>query len=174
MATGTVLLQPNAATLGDGSTDNVPAALSRRVGALTGIDNFFFTLDFDGAGSTVESAWWTFRMPADYASGGALKLLWMANATANAVKFQAQVSAITANDADTPLEHALSSAATVTTNVNTTEARRLTESSITLNMDSAAAGDLIQLVVKRDPTDGSDTAAVDAELLAASFEYTTS
>ena len=173
MATGSVLLAANAAVLGDGSTDNVPCGMSRRVGSLSGIDNFFLTLDFDGAGSTVESAWWSFRMPADYASGGALKILWMANGTSNAVKFAAQVSAITADDADTPLEHALSTAATVTTNVNTTEARRVTASSITLNMDSAAAGDLIQLVLKRDPSDGSDTSTADAEVLACAFEYTT-
>lgn len=174
MATGTVLLPPNAAVLGDGSTDNTAAGMSRRVGSLTGIDNFFLTLDFDGAGSGVESAWWQFRLPANYASGGAVKIQWMANGTSNAVKWQAQVSAITPDDADTPLEHALSSAATVTTNVNTTEARRLTESSITLNMDSAAAGDLIQLVIKRDANDGSDTSTADAELIMASFEYTTS
>lgn len=173
MATGTVILMPGAAVLPDGSTNNVGAGMSRRQGSQTGKKSHYLTLDFDGAGSTVESAWWQFRMPADYASGGTLKIQWHANGTSNAVKWQAQVAATTADDADTPLEHALSTAATVTTNVNTTEARRLTESSITLNMDSAAAGDYIQLVVFRDPSDGSDTSTADAELVAAAFEYTT-
>lgn len=174
MPTGTVLLPPNAAIFGDGSTDNVPCGMTTRKGALSGIDDFFITLDFDGAGSTVESAWWTFRMPANYSSSPVLKILWMANATANAVKWQSQMSAITPTDADTPLEHALATANTTTTNVNTTEARRVTETSITMtNADSVAAGDLVMLVIKRDPSDGSDTATVDAELLMAALEYTT-
>lgn len=173
MATGTVLLAPGAAILPDGSTDNVGAGMSRRQGSQTGKKVHYLTLDFDGAGSTLEHAWWVFRMPADYSSGGTLKIQWHANGTSNAVKWQAQVGAITPDDADTPLEHALGAAATVTTNVNTTEARRLTESSITLTMDSAAAGDLVELVVFRDPADGSDTSTADAELVMAAFEYTT-
>ena len=173
MATGTIVLLPGAATLPDGSTDNVGPGMSLRQGTQTGRKVHFLTLDYDGAGSTVESAWWSFRLPGDYVSGGTLILQWMANATANAVKWQAQVGAITPADADTPLEHALGSAATVTTNVDTNEARRLTTSSITLTMDSAAAGDMVELVVFRDPGDGSDTATVDAELVSASFEYTT-
>ena len=174
MATGTVHLPPNAAVLPDGSTNNVGAGMSRHQGSETTRKVHMLTLDFDGAGAVVESAWWVFRMPANYASGGTLKIQWMANATANAVKWQAQVGAVTPDDADTPLEHALAAAATVTTNVNATEARRLTESSITLTMDSAAAGDLIKLVVFRDPADAADTATVDGEVTGVSFEYTTS
>jgi hypothetical protein len=173
MATGTVLLLPGAAVLPDGSTNNVACGMSMRQGTQTTRKAHYLTLDFDGAGSTVESAWWTFRLPANYASGGTLILQWTANATSNAVKWQAQLGAITPADADTPLEHALAAAATVTTNVNTTEARRLTESSITLTTDSMAAGDLVELVVYRDPADGSDTATVDAELIVATLEYTT-
>jgi hypothetical protein len=89
------------------------------------------------------------------------------------VKWQAQLGAVTPADADTPLEHAFAAAATVTTNVNTTEARRLTESSITLTMDSAAAGDLIELFLFRDSADAADTATVDAELVFAVLEYVT-
>lgn len=173
MATGTILLLPGAAILPDGSTANAGPGISRRQGSQSGKAVHFLTLDFDGAGSTVESAWWQFRMPSDYLMGGALKVQWMANATANAVKWQAQVAATTPGDADTPLEHALSTAATVTTNVNATEARRLTESSITLNMDSVAAGDFVQVVLFRDPSDGADTATVDAEVVMVAFEYTT-
>ena len=174
MATGTVLLLPGAAIIPDGSANNVGAGMSMRQGTEATRKVHMLTLDFDGAGAVVESAWWVWRMPANYASGGALKIQWMANATTNAVKWQAQVGAVTADDADTPLEHALAAAATVTTNVNTTEARRLTESSITLTMDSAAAGDLVKLVLFRDPADAADTATVDAEVVACAFEYTTS
>lgn len=170
MATGSVLLSPGSAVLPDGSTNNLAAGVSRRQGTQATRKTHFLTLDFDGAGA-VEGAHWVFRLPADYASGGTLKLLWMANAVANAVKWQAQVGAITPADADTPLEHAYAAAATVTTNVNTTEARRLTESAITLTMDSAAAGDLLELVVFRDSADGADTATVDAELASAVVEY---
>ncbi len=173
MATGTVLLLPGGATLPDGSANNVGPGMSLRQGSQTGKKYHGLTLDFDGAGSGVESAWWTFRLPANYASGGTLQIQWQSNATANAVKWQAQVGAITPADADTPLEHALAAAATVTTNVNTTEARRLTESSITLTMDSAAAGDMVELVIFRDAADAADTNTADAEMIEAAFEYVT-
>ncbi len=171
MATSTILLPPGAAVLPDGSTSNLAPGMTRRQGTQTGAKTHFLTLDFDGGGN-LEGCHYAFRLPANYTSGGVLKLLWMANATANAVKWQAEVGAITPADADTPLEHAFAAAATVTTNVNTTEARRLTESAITLTMDSAAAGDLIELYLFRDSADGSDTATVDAELISVALEYT--
>ncbi len=96
----------------------------------------------------------------------------MANATANDVKWQAQVGAITPADADTPLEHASAAAATVTTTVNATEARRLNLSSITLTMDSAAAGDLMFVYLFRNSADAADTMTVDAEVIMAWIEYT--
>lgn len=172
MATGTILLPPTASALPDGSTNNLAPGMSRRQGTQTGRKTHYFTLDFDGAGN-LESAHYAFRLPADYGSGGVLKLQWTANATSGDCKWQAQVGAITPADADTPLEHAFAAAATVTTTTNATEARRLNESSITLTMDSAAAGDLIELVIFRDSADAADTLAVDAELIIASFEYTT-
>jgi hypothetical protein len=171
MATGSILLSPLSAVLPDGSTSNLAPGMTRRQGTQTGAKTHFVTLDFDGGGN-LEGAHWAFRLPANYASGGTLLLQWMANATANAVKWQAQVGAITTADADTPLEHAFAAAATVTTNVNTTEARRLTESSITLTMDSAAAGDMIELFVFRDSADAADTCTVDAELISMEFDYT--
>ncbi len=172
--TGSILLMPGAATLPDGSSGNLAPALSRSQGTESNPKKHFFVLAFDGAGSTAEYAWWDFIMPNDYASGDQLDIYWMLNGTSNAVKWQARLGAITADDTDTPLEHASSTAATVTTNVNTTEARRLTKSTITLNMDSAAAGDLIFIVIFRDPSDGSDTSTVDAEMIGATFRYTRS
>lgn len=172
-STGYIDLLPGSAINPDGSTGNINAALNRKQGTETNPKKHFLTLDYDGAGAVAEYAWWSFRLPDDYASGGTLKLLWMLNATANAVKWQARVGAITPADADTPMEHAQAAAATVTTNVNTTEARRLTESSITLTMDSAAAGDLIFITIFRDPSDAADTSTVDAELIVATFSYVT-
>jgi hypothetical protein len=102
-----------------------------------------------------------------------LDIYWQANATANAVKWQAQQGAVTAADADTVLEHAFAAAATVTTNVNTTEARRLTLSTITLTDDSIAAGDILTVVLFRDSADAADTNTVDAEVLGVAWKYTT-
>jgi hypothetical protein len=113
-------------------------------------------------------------MPGDYASGGSLKLLGTINSTTGNVAFmQATLSATTPADADTFLEHAFSAAATVSITANATEARRLLTGTITLNMDSAAAGDLITIRLLRDPANGSDTHTSDFEFLAAEFSYTT-
>lgn len=172
MATATIPLPPGAAILPDGSTGNAAAGLTRRQGTEANPKKHFLTLDFDGAGAT-EHAWWSFRLSSNYSSGGTLKIQWMANATSGACKWQARVGAVTPGDADTPLEHAQAAAATVTTTTNGTEARRLNESSITLTMDSAAAGDWISLVLLRDSADASDTLTVDAEVLMVDFEYTT-
>lgn len=112
-------------------------------------------------------------VPANYASGGTLTILWMCNATAaNSVVWGAQVSAVTPADADTPLEHAWSTQATTTSAANTTEARRLVASSaISLNLDSMAAGDLVSFCLERVAANGSDTVTVDAEFLGAIFTY---
>ena len=174
MATGSLVLLPGAATFPDGSTSNVAAGLTRRQGTNANPKRHFLTLDYDGAGTVAEHAWFPFRMPADYASGGTLKLEWQANATTGDCRWQASVGAVTAGDADTFMEHAQAAAATVTTTVNATEARRVNTSSITLTMDSAAAGDVVSICVFRDPLDAADTMTVDAELIAAVFEYTTS
>ena len=174
MATGSIDLAPMSWKAGDGSTDNVAAGQSLAQGTQTGIKLHEITLDFDGAGSTIESRHNSFQVPANYASGGELRIGWIANATANAVKWQAKVAATTAGDADTPLEHAYATAATVTTNVNTTEANRRTLSVIDLSavMDGAVAYDYFAIVLFRDPSDGSDTAAVDARVIDCAFHYT--
>lgn len=173
MATGTVILPIGAATLPDGSASNAAPAMARIQGTEAAPKKHFLVVAFDAA--TNEHVWWTFRVPADYASGGAVKLLWMANlASANSVVWQARLGAVTAADVDTPVEHAAAAASSVTTAANATEARRLVESAITLaNLDSVAAADLAVLGVNRDAANGSDTLAADAELVAAAFEYTT-
>ena len=172
MPTAYLELLPESAQLPDASTGNQAPALTRRKGTEAAPTKHFLTLDFDGS-ATIEHAWWRFILPNDYVSGGTLVIYWMANSAAGDVKWQARVGAVTPADADTPLEHAVAAAATVTTTVNTTEARRLVSSSITLTMDSAAAGDVIFLVLLRDPTDAADTCTVDAEVLGCLFSYTT-
>lgn len=173
MATGTIELMPGLAVQPDGSANNVPCGMTRQQGTQATRKAHFLTLDFDGAGATIESCHFNFRVPIDYASGGTLKLTWIANAVAGSVKWQAQVSAVTPGDVDTPIEHAFAAAASVTTAANATEANRDTESAITLTMDGAAAGDTVDLVVFRDPADAADTCTVDARIRAAVFEYTT-
>lgn len=172
MATATILLGVGAAVLSDGSASNAAPQIKRTQGTDANPKKHFLVLAFDA--STQEHCSWQFRMPTDYSSGGTLKISWMgAGASGNNVIWGAQVSATTPADADTPIEHAKSSAATVTTAGNATEARRLNESSISLNMDSAAAGDFIVITLYRDADDASDNYTSDAEVVAAAFEYTT-
>ena len=172
MATATILLGVGAAVLSDGSASNAAPQIKRTQGTDANPKKHFLVLAFDA--STQEHCSWQFRLPGDYSSGGTLKILWMgAGASGNNVVWVAQVSATTPADADTPIEHAKSSAATVTTAGNATEARRLIESSISLNMDSAAAGDYIVITMYRDADDGSDNYTSDAEVVACAFEYTT-
>jgi len=175
MATGSILLIPASATIPDGSTDNIGPGMGRYKGTQTGADIHYLVALYDGAGSVHESLYWTFVMPANYSSGGALKVIGTINSTTgNVAVMQAQVGAITAADTDTPLEHAFSTAATVNITANTTEARRLLSGDITLNMDSAAAGDMVTIRLFRDPAHASDTHTSDFEFIGAEFTYTTS
>lgn len=175
MATGSYPLLPGNAITPDGSTDNVPPMLTRLKGTQTGADIHILVAAFDGAGSVPESLYWSFVMPDNYASGGALKAVGMINSTTgNVARMQAQVAATSPADADTHLEHALSTAATADFTANTTEARRLLTGTITLNMDSAAAGDLVTVRLFRDPANAGDTHTSDFEFAAAEFQYTTS
>jgi hypothetical protein len=112
-------------------------------------------------------------MPQNYASGGTVRIQWMANATTGSAVWGARVGAVTPADADTPVEHAEAAATTTTTATNTTEARRLNETTIAPSFDSAAVGDLVFLLVYRDADNASDTLSVDAELINVSLDYTT-
>lgn len=173
MTTGTIILPIAGAVLPDGSASNSPAQFQRTKSTAAAPAAHFVELLFDP--STEEACYFAFRMPADYSSSPVLKLGWKANQTSNAVVWGCQVYAVTPADTDTPNEHALGAANTTTDNCNTTEARRLVETSITLtNADSVAAGDFVILRVYRVAANGSDTCTVDAELCEASFEYTTS
>lgn len=155
----------------DGSAGNAAPQPVVRLGTEANPKKRYLTYAFDGA--TDEHLIFSFQMPQNYASGGTLRIKWSCNAITNAVVWAAKVSAVTAGDVDTRLEHASAAAATVTSNVNTTEANRITEATITLTMDSAAAGDVIDVVFFRDPDNAADTQTADAVLEALSFEFTT-
>lgn len=172
MGTSVLELPISAAALPSGAASNAAPALVMRSGSNSNPVRRFVTANYDP--STANHLWWVFQMPPDYLSGGVVKLKWMANATSNAVVWGASLGAVTPADADTPIEHAQAAVTTATTTVNTTEARRLVETTITLaNLDSVAAGDLISLLVYRDAANGSDTCTVAAELVSVQFSYTT-
>lgn len=160
-----------AARTPDGSAGNGLPAVSTYKGSNANPARFGFRASFDAAAD--QHLWWVFRLPDDYGSGGVLKFLWAANATANSCVWAASVGAVTAGDADTYLEHVQAAAASTTAATNATEARRVNASSITLTMDSAAAGDYVSVVLYRDADNGSDSLTVAAELLdGVSFVYT--
>ena len=171
MATASILLPVAAAQVPDGTTNNAAPALQVYKGSNTAPARFGLRAAFDAA--TDEHLWWTFQVPDNYASGGTLRLLWAANTTSNSVVWGASIGAVTAGDTDTYLEHAQDTATTATTSVNTTEARRVVETTITPSTDSMAADDLVTVLVYRDANNGSDTCTVDAELLSVVLEYTT-
>lgn len=171
MATGTIQLQVGAATPPDGSASNAAAAIQSYKGTNTAPARFGLRGLFDA--TTQEHLWWTFTAPNNYASGGTVRILWAANATTNAVVWGCSVGAVTAADADTYLEHVQATASTTTTNVNATEARRITETTISPSVDSMAANDLVTIVIYRAAANGSDTCTVDAEYVSGVFEFTT-
>jgi hypothetical protein len=171
MATGRLIWRSWDGTPLDGSASNAGPALLPLIGTDAAPKKILEVAAFDA--STAEYLCFDFRMPGEYLSGGTVTLQWMANATANSVVWAAKLAAVTAADADTPVEHAPATASTATTSVNTTEARRLTETSITLaNLDSVAGGDYCSLIVYRDAANGSDTCTVDAELLTVELAFT--
>lgn len=173
MATGFMNLSISAAVPPDGSSGNAAPAISRVQGTEANPKKHSIVAAFDPA--TDEHLWWTFAMPGDYASGGALDVLWESNDTgaSETCVWGARVGAVTEGDADTPVEHAQAAAATASEDVNTTEARRLISTTVTLTMDSAAAGDLITLALYRDADAAGDDLSSDATVWAARFSYTT-
>jgi len=173
MATGTLNLPITSAALADGTASNATPSLKVNTGTNANPKRRFVSADFDA--STDEHLWFSFRMPANYLSGGAVKILWMANATSGTARWGASLGAVTPADTDTALEHAQATASTAGTAANATEARREVETSITLaNLDSVAAGDFVSLCVFRDAdgTSGTDDLSVDAEVFSIAFEYT--
>lgn len=172
MATGYIPIYVLGYTPPDGSTGNASAQPDRVKSSASAPSIHFNRLLFDA--STDEHAYFAIPIPGNYASSPVLKLKWQANATTGNVVWGARIGAITAGDAETPQEKALATAQTTTTSVNTTEANREIETTITItNTDSVAAGDSAYLLIYRDADNASDTCSVDAAMLNSTLEYTT-
>lgn len=157
----------------DGSSGNAGPALLAIIGTESNPKKVLEVAAFDAA--TDEHIVFAGILPAEYASGGQVDIYWMANATTGTVRWGARIGAVTPNDVDTPVEHATATASTGAGTVNTTEARRLTKTSLTLSsLDSLAGGDEFELIVYRDGdgTSGTDDATVDAELRFVEFNFT--
>lgn len=172
MATGSILLNPGAAVMPDGSASNAAPALQRVKSSASAPTPYFLQLAFDA--STEEQVCWTLRMPADYASAPVLKVQYkMASATTGGVAFEARIAAVSDGDAQDVDAKAFAAANVGTATVPGT-AGHLDEVSITMtNADSVAAGDFVVVYLNRDPAHASDTATGDAEVLAVALTYTT-
>lgn len=172
MATGSVLLTPGAATMPDGSASNAAPALTRVKSSAAAPTPHFLQLGFDA--SVEEQCFWSFRMPADYASAPVLKVQFkMATATTGGVAWEGRLAAVSDGDATDVDAKGLAAANTATATVPGT-AGHLDEVSITLtNADSVAGGDFVTVYLARDVGHASDTATGDAEVVAVALTYTT-
>lgn len=165
MATGNIILPIQSAKIA-GAYITAGAQIDGGSGA--------WKLLFDA--STKESAIWQFRLPDNYASTPAIKLLFsMASATSNKVVLDAEIYAVTSGDSQdidsASFDSSNQDGAGVTVPGTAGYVGVITFS--LTNADSMAAGDLIILRVNRLVADGNDTATGDLELLAASVTYTT-
>lgn len=177
MATGTIILFPGPLTLPDGTTNNVfcQAQVVKSTGTepTNAPDVYFTELLFDG--TTDEHALFTFPLPADYSTGGTVIIQWKrASGTGAAdVVWKAAIAAVTPGGTEVPNSKIFNTVSTQTTAAGTTS-QALQTTSITPNSDSAAAGDMMTVMVGRDADNGSDTLnAVDAQVTTVRFEYTT-
>jgi len=166
MATGTVILPVQGAKIGG---SYILAGAQIEGGQAT------WKALFDA--SATESILFQFRVPANYSSSPVLKIQYsMASATSGGVDFECEVMCVTTGDAQDTDAGSFDTVNEVTGGDTVPgTAGYMKEVSITLtNADSIAAGDLILLRINRDHDDSDDTATGDAEILAVSFEYTTS
>jgi hypothetical protein len=174
MATGSLLLSPQSATLPDGSASNLAPGLQRAKSSAGAPTPYFFQLAFD-AGQT-EQCMWAFRMPADYASAPVLKVQYkMASATTAEVVIEGRVAAVSDGDAQDVDANGFGTANTSAATTVPGTAGHLDEISLALtNNDSLAAGDFTIVYLARLGADGGDDATGDMEVVAVTLEYTTS
>lgn len=177
MATSRLVLPIPGGTNTDGTADNVPATPIKVLSAAAATANtpkvYLAGLAFD---QTTDEHWlWQFPLPGDYVSGGTLKLTWgSAVASGNVIwKAAVMLAEPASTDMDTSgvfLGPDLSSATAVPGTIG-----QFKEDSITLTMtgaDVSGGADLVVLFIGRDAGNASDTAAGDAYLWGACFEYT--
>lgn len=107
------------------------------------------------------------RLPAEWDSGAiVLTIFWKSTAITGNAKFSASISS-KATGGTTALEVTQ----TVTTAANTT-ASKLTVSQVSFVAGTFTAGDLLGLLISRDPTDVADTLGADLSIVGAVLEYT--
>lgn len=176
MATSSIILPIGAATVPDGSSGNAAPQIERIQGTEANPKKHILAGRFDPA--TEEMLYWSFPLPHEAAAAPTftMRLLWAAIAaiTGTNVVWGARISAITAADADTPIEHAQAAQQTVVSANNTTEAGREIAASITFTnaqADGATADDLVIVQISRVAANGSDTLAEDSRLLGASLTF---
>jgi len=144
----------------------VPASGGAEQKQTDGTNLSYYTLNFDK--DSEESAFWELCLPDDYDGGTVLvNIWWKSSATSGNVVFKVQVLGREEGEA---LDVALGSAQSVT---DTTPA---TAGNIGICAPSAfspgwSAGDYIVIKLTRDATNGSDTLAVDAEVIMVEIEY---
>jgi hypothetical protein len=129
-------------------------------------------LDFDT--TTAESIYFYFRAT-EYGSGNlTIDIDWYADTAASGdVVWDAQIAAITPNTDSQDIEtDALATANTVTDSHLGTVNQRLHRATVAIsNLDSLAADDWVVLKITRDVSDGADTMAGDASLVAVTVSY---
>jgi hypothetical protein len=163
MATGTIILPAQSPKL---PTSN-PAR----------IDGSLVNWQLRFSPTTSQSAWWIFRLPANYASNPVLKIQFVCTVTqsgTNGVLWGVYVEAVApTNDIGTDSYGSVNSAtATLTANQ---AANLLSEVPVTLTNigGTLTPGNFVKIKVIRNVPNGSDTATNDVSLVACSLEYTT-
>lgn len=118
-----------------------------------------------------ENLCWGFQMPANYGSGGTIRLKWKAaTATSGNVVWKAGFGAtIDGTTDDDALVYAAEDAATMAAPGTQGQVAEIT---INLTMTNALAGRDVSLFIGRKATSGADTMTGDAILMSARLEYT--
>ncbi len=163
MATGSIILPVQSAKL--------PSSNPARIDGST----VNWKLLFDAA--TSQSAWWQFRLPANYSGSPVLKLQFAPQSTQSgtlAAVWRAYAEGV-APGSDIATDTYGSANSATSTLANNQAAGILTELSISLsNIGGAfAAGNFVKIMVDRNAASGSDTATGDMALVNATLEYTT-
>jgi len=126
----------------------------------------YYTLNFDK--DTEENAFWELCLPDDYDGGTILvSIWWKSSATTGNVIFKVQV--LGREEGET-LDSALGSAQSVTDTTPAT-AGNLAVCAHAAFSPGWSAGDYVVIKLARDATNGSDTLAVDAEVIMVVVEY---
>jgi hypothetical protein len=157
----------------DGSgTGNNPATPEKIVSSGTQTTNSpkvtYYQLLFD---PTTDEHWqWQFPLPADYVSGGTVRLVYTNKGTSgNGVVWKAATAIAVTGTTDLDA-HVFDAVVTVASTPSTTVGIP-TEASVALTMTNALANRACVLMVGRDPDHASDTNASDMALVTVTFEY---